>query len=400
MAEQLMSLINMYATDSSSYTAPFVSDFAGPTHVAHFVDDLNDSIELATFSAYIAVFELFPDMRPRDSNYAGDKSVYITDVGIDQSWALWENCRATKSFPTIKPYPRDGDENYQPSANPDEDITVEEATSVNKALEIIYSNKGAMATFMIDLCAAYSVKSFKKRNYESYCKMRGGPVPEWSSIEPLIKWASSSFKGFMNSDAGRSRLSSNDWIKFHTSFSSAGAVCLRMWSIFPPEYEGIISSDARIAALASSRAPWDRNLMREIPVKELAIANIAVRVTGIEMGKFYSGDTAEMSLSPHEVARYEALIKKLIKLDNKIKGIVKAKTISQVYLANGDLTEDQASALVNSEKERMHLALKALNRKAAAKIAKEKASENDEPFLHTFETVSKSELDEVAEEDY
>jgi len=353
----------------------FESEFFSPVHLQAFTSDPSDVQDLAAFGMHIAVFSILPGDRP---DRAPDG---YSDNVIEESWKKW---RAGGKI----------------EAKCAKDTTDPVKESYNVALNQIYSNRKVANQIVIDLLVAAANKDLNPKRYQSYCLSKKGVHANFSDVQDLLKWASVKFVGAMGSVAIRESLTKNDWVTYHTSFASVGALCNRMFTIVPRKCVHIVSIEDRKAAKISMRSPWDRDLARVISDKGLAFTEIAVRVMGLEIGTFYAGKRALQNIDPMTHSRFEEIVKQIMKKDKTLKKVKKVKTVDEVYAAVPGVPNEYKEATEREVARRRVLALAAINRNEIIKVAKAKAAEAGDPFIYTADMVSKAQLDEVDEDEF
>lgn len=378
---------------TGGFAAPLETDFLSPIHIISAIADPESSEELALFGLHIAVLNLLPANRPSDTDRVITGNKFINQHDIAAGWKMWDDAVQAGNPPTIAvAMAIDGPPRI-------DEITLEEVAITNMALSVLFANRNAMNQVALDLMIASANKALNKQNYRSYAAMVKGSFPAFGDCMALFKWGAPFFTELLESADGRALMTKCDWAEYHTSFSSVGSLCDRIFSMIPESMTHIVSTADRNAVKAAKGSPWDRELARAVSNNALALVEIFVRELDLKVGRFYMGERALASISPLEEKKLRTLCTQIIKKDATISSMQASRSLDDVYTTYTGAPDDLVEAAKAARALRDVAALSALNRREKVKKARADAAAAGAPFILTMDQVTRGDLNAVPDDE-
>jgi len=147
----------------------------------------------------------------------------------------------------------------------------------------------AFNQFLIDLAACHQVRELSKDNYKNYFKGKGIVINNVTGINIVVSIFAGSSAGICGDDELREYLSKDDFIRYHTTYSSSAVLCLKMIDSLGDNIYKIVSKEEVKAVQESHENYWSREHNAKISTKMLALTCVFLKVNGILPENWYQG---------------------------------------------------------------------------------------------------------------
>jgi len=224
-----------------------------------------------------------------------------------------------------------GDDIDEPYDDDEKEAYFESDDYKKKVLDLELSEMNGSG-WLLDLVASQQVANLDNKNIKSYYAMLGMMKVDCARISKIIVYAASKIDKIMIVEAGRSLLSDNDWIKYHTSYSSSAQLASMFIEGITPDIRAALGfTDDDIAKITQSKmSPYDRVLNASLNTQVLAATHVYLEVYDVKFGKWYQGKRAISSVPPSKVALYTIVFEKMKAIESDVELLERVKTLTEL----------------------------------------------------------------------
>ena len=183
------------------------------------------------------------------------------------------------------------------------------------------------------LIACDQVSKLKPKHVKSYFASVRGTVVNGAPMLPLIQFASANVLKFVEVPALREAIGADPFIKYHTTYSATGNLCLMMCESLEELRHHMISDATYQAVIGSAANYWDPGAKAQIINKMRAMTYVWLKVNDRELDDWYQGRDAMTKVSTYEVAQWMAIFRKMKELSSNVTAITNAADINQLLAA-------------------------------------------------------------------
>lgn len=189
--------------------------------------------------------------------------------------------------------------------------------------------------WLLNLAACHQVKPLRANNIGNWFRMTSRVAVSGRTILRVLDFAATSIPNIMTNDDLRPLLDDNQFMEYHTAYSSTAKLVQEMLDSCPQVTNHMFSAETRAAVAASVADPTSRDLNNAIS-QQAILATVAYhRAVGKQIDAWYQGDKAVASLPANRLNLFTSIFTRVRALTSNLEDINNADSLANLIAAIG-----------------------------------------------------------------
>jgi hypothetical protein len=182
--------------------------------------------------------------------------------------------------------------------------------------------------WLLDLVACHQVKPLKAANVSNFFRMSSRVAVNGREILKVLDYAATTLPSVMNTAALFALLGENQFMTYHTAYSSSAKLAQEMIDAAPAITHVFFTEATRNAIDASAASPHSRELNLAIPQQVLLATYAYLEAFGKLPDNWFQGEKAKQALPASKFNIYKAIFRRLKDLSANTDAINAAETVA------------------------------------------------------------------------
>lgn len=194
--------------------------------------------------------------------------------------------------------------------------------------------------WLLNLTACHQVKPMRAQNISNWFRMTARATLSGRTVLKVIDFSAVTVPNILADDALRDLLDQNQFMTYHTSYSSTGQLVHEMLEVSPTVTNHMFSPATRAAIVASQANPTSRLLNSAISQQAILAAYAYLSSFRKLPDGWFQGEKAKATLPANRYLAYKAIFDKIRDLSTNTQDIADSVDINALVAAIGDNIHD------------------------------------------------------------